>query len=203
MIVVAGPSGSGKSTLLNILGCIDKPDTGRVIVDGIDTIPLPLEDLANFRLKEIGFIFQTFNLIPVLTAYENVEFPLLFRKIHADERKQLVQDAFKDVGLEDRMYHYPLELSGGQQQRVSIARALAGRPNIILADEPTANLDSQTGKEIIRILLDLNQQRNVTIILASHDQEVINRIGRVLQLRDGTIVSGKETRPVTVNVSNL
>lgn len=189
MIVVAGPSGSGKSTFLNILGCIDKPDTGSVVVDGVDTTPLPLEALADFRLKEIGFIFQTFNLIPVLTAYENVEFPLLFRKVGGDERKRRVTEAFTAVGLENRMHHYPLELSGGQQQRISIARALAGRPNMILADEPTANLDSRTGAEIISLLLDLNRQRDVTIILASHDQEVINKFSRVVRLRDGAIVS--------------
>ncbi len=190
MKVLVGPSGSGKSSLLHLLGCIDKPDEGKVIIDGIDTTSMTLEQLAPLRLRKIGFVFQSFNLIPVLTAYENVEIPLLFNghdKSFVSDRVNTVLDM---VGLVDRKHHYPRHMSGGQQQRLAIARALVARPVLIIADEPTANLDSITGTGILELLMELNVQEGVTVILSSHDSVVLDRISSVIPVKDGRIIDG-------------
>lgn len=185
MTALAGPSGSGKSTLLHLLGCIDKPDKGTVVIDGTDTTPLSLERLSSVRLEKIGFIFQSFNLIPVLTAYENVELPLLFKGMPKQLIVEKVQEVLAKVELLERKSHYPRQLSGGQQQRVAIARALVGNPAMILADEPTANLDSKTGKSILDLLFSLNEREAITIIIASHDPAVLDRVGSVVHISDG------------------
>ncbi len=186
-VVLAGPSGSGKSTILHLLGCIDKPDKGRVMVDNIDTTAMSLEALTTLRQEKIGFIFQSFNLIPVLTAYENVELPLIFAGMKPMEIKNRVKDVLRKVGLHDRMNHYPSKLSGGQQQRVAIARALAGQPHLILADEPTANLDSKTGTDILDLLMDLNREEKVTILIASHDPIIMKKANKIIRIKDGMI----------------
>ncbi|HDH49998.1 MAG TPA: ABC transporter ATP-binding protein [Nitrospirae bacterium] len=185
--VISGPSGSGKSTLLHILGCIDKPDKGRVIIDGFDTTDVALEALSGLRFIKIGFMFQTFNLIPVLTAYENVELPLLFTGADAASVRSRVVDVLKKVGLSERVNHYPSQLSGGQQQRVAIARALVGSPRLILADEPTANLDSRTGDEILTLLMRLNREEKVTVLIATHDTTIINKAKTVINIKDGEL----------------
>jgi len=187
--VIAGPSGSGKSSLLNIIGCIDKPDSGRVEIDGKDVTDLSLEDLARLRREKLGFIFQSFNLVPVLSAYENVELPLLFRDLSESDVRSRVTDTLVAVGLGDRMNHRPAQLSGGQRQRVAIARALAGRPHIVIADEPTASLDSKTAHEIIDTMQRLNVEFGATILVASHDPMIMERASSVLKLQDGRIVS--------------
>ncbi len=186
-VVLAGPSGSGKSTLLHLMGCIDKPDKGKVMVDNIDTSEMSLEALTTLRQEKIGFIFQSFNLIPVLTAYENVELPLLFTGMKSPEIMTRVEDVLRKVGLYDRMNHYPAELSGGQQQRVAIARALAGRPSLILADEPTANLDSETGTDILDLLLDLNREEKATILISTHDPTIMEKADKIIHIKDGKI----------------
>ncbi len=186
-VVLAGPSGSGKSTILHLLGCIDKPDKGRVMVDNIDTTAMSLEALTTLRQEKIGFIFQSFNLIPVLTAYENVELPLIFAGMKPMEIKNRVKDVLRKVGLHDRMNHYPSKLSGGQQQRVAIARALAGQPHLILADEPTANLDSKTGAEILDLLMGLNREEKATILIASHDPIIMKKANKIIRIKDGMI----------------
>jgi putative ABC transport system ATP-binding protein len=186
-MVVAGPSGSGKSTFLNILGSIDKPTEGSVIFDGTDITDVPLKDLHNLRLYKIGFVFQSFNLVPVLTAYENVELPLLFKNHSKKELKEQVTYMLHKVGLDDRMHHLPAKLSGGQKQRVAIARALAGNPKLIIADEPTANLDRKTAASIIDLISDLNSTDNVSIVVATHDPYVIERAKSKLIIEDGKI----------------
>ena len=186
-VVLAGPSGSGKSTVLHLMGCIDKPDKGRVMVDNIDTTEMSLEALTTLRQEKIGFIFQSFNLIPVLTAYENVELPLIFAGMKSMEIKNRVKDVLRKVGLHDRMNHYPSKLSGGQQQRVAIARALAGQPHLILADEPTANLDSKTGTDILDLLMDLNREEKVTILIATHDPIIMKKANKIIRIKDGMI----------------
>ncbi len=188
-VVHAGPSGSGKSTVLHLMGCIDKPDKGRIMVDNTDTTEISLEALTTLRKEKIGFIFQSFNLIPVLTAYENVELPLLFTEMKALEIKNRVKDVLRKVGLHDRMNHYPSKLSGGQQQRVAIARALAGHPRLILADEPTANLDSKTGTDILDLLLNLNREEKVTILIATHDPIIMEKANKIIHIKDGRIYS--------------
>ena len=186
-VVLVGPSGSGKSTLLHLLGCIDKQDTGSIMIDGIDTSSKSLEELAPLRLDKIGFVFQSFNLIPVLTAYENVEIPLLFKGLGGSFVKDRANDVLDKVGLYDRKHHYPRQMSGGQQQRVAIARAIVGNPSLILADEPTANLDSKTGGDILDLLLDLNQNDERSVFVASHDSAVLERIKKVIRILDGKI----------------
>ena len=186
-VVLVGPSGSGKSTLLHLLGCIDKQDTGSIMIDGIDTSLKSLEELAPLRLDKIGFVFQSFNLIPVLTAYENVEIPLLFKGLEGSFVKDRANDVLDKVGLYDRKHHYPRQMSGGQQQRVAIARAIVGNPSLILADEPTANLDSKTGGDILDLLLDLNQNDERSVFVASHDSAVLERIKKVIRILDGKI----------------
>lgn len=185
--VLVGPSGSGKSTLLHLLGCIDKQDSGSVIIDGIDITMKSLEELAPVRLEKIGFVFQSFNLLPVLTAYENVEIPLLFRGFGSSFVKDRVNEVLEKVGLYDRKHHYPRQMSGGQQQRVAIARAIVGNPSLILADEPTANLDSKTGGDILDLLLNLNSDEELSVFVASHDIVVLERISKVVRILDGKL----------------
>jgi len=184
---ITGPSGSGKSTLLYILGGLDRPTAGRIEVDGQDISALDEDGLSEFRQQKIGFIFQMFNLIPTMTALENVEFPMLFTRSNANNRRQRAQQLLELVGLHDRMSHRPTELSGGQQQRVAVARALANDPTIILADEPTGNLDSRSGSEVMELLSQLNQQGR-TVIMVSHDLNVITRTRRQIRLHDGRLV---------------
>ena len=189
-VSILGPSGSGKSTLMNIIGCLDIPDSGDYILDGEYVGSCTEDQLSEIRGVKIGFIFQQFNLLPDLTAYENVEMPLLYRKISPAERHEKVMKTLKQVGLEERMQHKPSQLSGGQQQRVAIARVLASEPSIILADEPTGNLDSTSGKEIMGIIQDLWKAGN-TIVLITHDIHVANQAGRKVYVRDGRL-SDKE-----------
>jgi len=187
--VISGPSGSGKSTLLNLLGCIDKPSSGEIIFEGTDITHVPLESLYDLRLNKFGFIYQSFNLVPVLSAYENVELPLIFKLDDKDNIKSQVLHSLEIVGLGDRTHHQPAKLSGGQRQRVAIARALAGNPKIIIADEPTANLDSKNSEAIIELLLSLNKTKNVTVIVASHDPIVIERAKNRIEIRDGKVTN--------------
>lgn len=190
-IAIIGPSGSGKSTLMNMIGCLDVPDAGEYFLDGKNVFSLKNKQLADVRNQKIGFIFQSFNLLPKQTAFENVELPLIYRGLNASERKERVMSALKKVGLEDRARHRPTELSGGQQQRVAIARALAGNPPILLADEPTGALDSKTGAEVIQLMKLLNEQGH-TIILITHDLEVAKQAKRIIRIHDGMIIEEKE-----------
>ncbi|MCA9666550.1 MAG: ABC transporter ATP-binding protein [Myxococcales bacterium] len=189
-ITVAGPSGSGKTTLLNLIGCVDTATRGTVLVDGKDTGKLSERELTKLRLFTIGFIFQSFNLVSVLTAFQNVEFPLLLQKsIGKADRTKRVLDLLEAVGLKEHADHRPGELSGGQRQRVAVARALVTKPKLVLADEPTANLDSATGKSIIDLMKELNETQGTTFVFSTHDHEVMRRAGRVVQLVDGRVVS--------------
>ncbi|WP_432666308.1 ABC transporter ATP-binding protein [Wukongibacter baidiensis] len=185
-VAVLGPSGSGKSTLMNIIGCIDVADSGQYTLSGQDIKAKNDDELAHIRNREIGFIFQKFNLLPKYTAEHNVAFPLLLRGIDKAEAHESAREILESVGLGDRVDHKPIELSGGQQQRVSIARALVGQPNMLLADEPTGNLDSKSGSEIMNIFLELNKKGN-TIVLITHDLEVAKQAGRIIHVRDGEI----------------
>ncbi|HEV8435579.1 MAG TPA: ABC transporter ATP-binding protein [Thermoanaerobaculia bacterium] len=188
-IALAGPSGSGKTTLLNLIGCIDKPDSGRIVIDSVDVTPVPLHRLASLRRDTLGFIFQTFNLIPVLTAYENVEYPLLLSGVPRRERAERVHRWLAQVGIADQEKQRPDQLSGGQRQRVAIARAMVVNPKLVLADEPTANLDSDTAGHILDLLAELNAKTGVTFVFSTHDASVIARAERVVRLRDGHIES--------------
>lgn len=187
-IAIAGPSGSGKSTLLNLVSAIDSPTQGEVLIDGVALRSLDDNGLSDLRANKIGFIFQTFNLIPVLSAYENVEFPLLFKR-QGSVSKTRVRDVLARVGLEEFMHHRPDELSGGQRQRVAVARALVTDPLIVLADEPTANLDSETGQAVIDLMLEINRSAGTTFIFSTHDPSVMNHARRVVRLVDGRIVA--------------
>ena len=189
MVAIIGPSGSGKSTLMHILGGLDRPDSGEVFVDGENLSKLSQRKLAEYRNKKIGFIFQTFNLQPDLTATENVELPLVIAGKGSRERKKLAQEALEKVGLKDRVKHKPNELSGGQRQRVSIARALVNSPKIIFADEPTGNLDTKTGANVLALLKKLNQEDGVTLIIVTHDEEIDSACDRVIKMRDGEIMN--------------
>ncbi len=191
---IVGPSGSGKSTLLYLLGGLDRPTEGTILVDGKDITALDDNALAHYRRHQVGFVFQTFNLIPTMTAQGNVEFPMLFARTSPGERQGRAQDLLEQLGLGDRMHHKPTELSGGQQQRVALARALVNRPDILLGDEPTGNLDTKTGQEILEMLRDLNQEGQ-TVILVSHDPRVGNYATQTLHLLDGRIVS-EEAAPL-------
>jgi putative ABC transport system ATP-binding protein len=190
---LAGPSGSGKTTLLNIIGVLDKPTSGRIEVAGTDITILAKGEAADFRLDNVGFIFQAYNLVPVLTAYENAEFTLLLRGMSTADRRSRVMPLMERVGLGDMADRKPHELSGGQQQRVAVVRALATQPDIILADEPTANLDSETSGELLDLMLELNQEFQTTYLFSTHDPAVIDRARRVVRLLDGR-VSGDEVR---------
>jgi putative ABC transport system ATP-binding protein len=184
---LVGPSGSGKTTLLQLLGCLDRPTSGRVFINGKDVSQLNRNQRADMRRGTIGFIFQFFALIPTLTAYENVELPLLLTGKPAAERKERVTGLLESVGLPDRAHHRPDQLSGGEQQRVAVARALAGSPSMILADEPTANLDTANGEAVMETMVRLNQETGVTFVFATHDPRVIKYARRVITLRDGVI----------------
>ena len=187
-ISIAGPSGSGKSTLLNLVSAIDSPTTGEVFIDGVPLKSLDDNGLSDLRANKIGFIFQTFNLIPVLSAFENVEFPLLFKR-RGSVSKTRVKEVLARVGLQDFMDHRPDELSGGQRQRVAVARALVTDPLIVLADEPTANLDSETGQAVIDLMLEINRQAGTTFIFSTHDPSVMSHARRVVRLVDGRLVT--------------
>ena len=186
---LVGPSGSGKTTLLNLIGGLDKPDKGNIYINGTDITQLSPGALINFRLHNIGFVFQSFNLIPVLTAKENTEFILLLQGVKRAEREKRLIQLFKEIGLEDKMNIRPAQLSGGQQQRVAVARALASKPNFILADEPTANLDSVSATNLLDLMAKLNKEENMTFLFSTHDQRVIERARRVITLVDGRIAS--------------
>jgi len=200
-MLLMGPSGSGKTTLFNMIGGLDKPTEGTVYIDEVDISKLDAYELAWLRNRKIGYIFQTFNLIPVLTAYENVELPMIFAGVDREERDKKVKELLERVGLGERMHHKPNELSGGQQQRVAIARALANDPAIILADEPTGNLDLNTGLEIINLLKELNREKGVTIMTATHDLKLLDVADRILWLRDGKVERIEERAEVTVESS--
>ena len=186
LVAIVGHSGSGKSTLMNMLGCLDTPTSGKYVLDGQDVASMTDNQLADVRNKEIGFIFQGFNLISNLDAVEIVELPLVYRGVSKNERKQLAMEALKSVGLEDRMKHKPNEMSGGQQQRVAVARAVAAKPPIILADEPTGNLDTKSTQEIMEILKELHRSGR-TVIIITHDEEIASQAHRVIRILDGRI----------------
>jgi putative ABC transport system ATP-binding protein len=188
-LAIAGPSGSGKSTLLNLIGCIDKPTSGRVLIDGVDTSQLSPDRTTALRREKIGFVFQTFNLIPVFTAAENVEFPLLVQGVSTGERRARVAEALESVGLAARAYHRPDLLSGGERQRVAVARAIVGRPALVLADEPTANLDTRNATQLIDLMRDLNRRLGLTFIFSTHDQRLLEHTPRIVRLTDGQVES--------------
>ncbi len=187
-VAIMGPSGSGKSTLMNIIGCLDTPSKGTYIFTGVNVSDMDDNELAEIRNKEIGFVFQTFNLLPRSNALHNVELPLIYAGIPKSERREKAAQALKSVGLEDRIYHKPNELSGGQRQRVAIARALVTNPSIILADEPTGNLDTKTGEDIMALFNELHQKGH-TIILVTHEEYIAEHAERIIRLRDGLIES--------------
>ena len=192
---IAGPSGSGKTTVLNLLGCLDKPSQGKIFLEENDITALPTAKLADVRRKNIGFVFQTFNLITVLTAMENVEFPLILEGRHdTKERHRRTEDILTEVGLKDFLHRRPNEMSGGQQQRVAVARALVKKPKLVLADEPTANLDSVTGEEILQLMLELNQKTSITFVFSTHDKMVMDFARRIIRLRDGKIESDQKVK---------
>ena len=187
-VAIVGHSGSGKSTFMNMLGCLDTPTSGDYYLDGVNVAGMTDDELSDIRNKQIGFIFQGFNLIPSLTAQENVELPLVYRGMPAEQRRQLAEEALSRVGMEHRMNHRPSELSGGQQQRVAIARAIAARPPIIMADEPTGNLDTRSGEDVMKILHELNEEGR-TIVLITHDNDIARQATRAIRIIDGKVVS--------------
>lgn len=186
-VAIIGPSGSGKTTLANVIGGLDTPTDGYILFENQDLSKASDNALSDYRNKKVGFVFQTFNLQPGFTALENVQLPLLFSKIKPKERAAKAKECLKAVGLEDRMNHRPSQLSGGQRQRVSIARALANDPEIIIADEPTGNLDTQRGEEIIALLKDLNKEKGVTLIIITHDERIAKQARRIIAIQDGRI----------------
>ena len=200
---ILGPSGSGKTTLFNMIGALDKPTKGKVYLDGRDISTLTPRQLAWVRCHKIGYIFQTFNLIPVLTALDNVMVPMIFAGVGREERARKARELLERVGLGDRLHHRPTELSGGQQQRVAIARALANDPAIILADEPTGNLDLQTGLRIVHLLKDLNVEQGVTVIVATHDLKMIDVSDRIVWIRDGMVERVEERAAIELGAEEL
>jgi putative ABC transport system ATP-binding protein len=189
LLSIMGPSGSGKSTMMNVLGCLDQPTSGEYYLDGVDVKKLNDNALAEIRNRKIGFVFQTYNLLPRTTALQNVELPLVYRGVNGRERRRRVTEALEMVGLGDRIHHRPNELSGGEQQRVAIARALTTQPDIILADEPTGNLDSRSGAEIVAIFQRLNREMGITVVFVTHDPDIAAHTRRIVQLLDGKIVA--------------
>ncbi|MBI4153006.1 ABC transporter ATP-binding protein [Candidatus Woesearchaeota archaeon] len=192
-VVILGPSGSGKSTMMNMVGALDVPTKGQIFLDGKDIGLMSESELAQLRGKKIGFVFQQFNLIPTLTATQNVELPMMFYGVNAMERLKRARDLLTKVGLGHRLHHLPTKLSGGEQQRVAVARALSNNPEVILADEPTGNLDSKTGTQIMALLDDLNNEGH-TIIMVTHDVEMVKHAQRVVELKDGQIVNEKKLK---------
>lgn len=187
---LVGPSGSGKTTLLNLIGGIDRPTSGKVFVDGKEISSMPEKWLAKFRLKNLGFVFQSFNLLPVLTAYENVELILIFQGLGKAERKERVMRVFKELGIEELADRTPAKMSGGQQQRVAVARAIVHNPSLVLADEPTANLDSENAIAIVKLMKRLSVERQITFLMATHDSRVYERAERLIRIVDGKINEG-------------
>ena len=202
-ISIMGPSGSGKTTLFNMIGGLDKPSEGKVYIDEVDIAQLDAYELAWLRCRKIGYIFQSFNLIPVMTALENVTLPMIFAGLTTDESRDKAKGLLETVGLGQRLHHKPFELSGGQQQRVAIARALANDPAIVLADEPTGNLDLKTGKEIINLLREMNREKSVSIITATHDLKMLDVSDRVIWLRDGTIERVEDRENINIKVGEV
>ncbi|MGP8172928.1 MAG: ABC transporter ATP-binding protein [Terracidiphilus sp.] len=196
-LAIAGPSGSGKTTLLNLIGCIDKPTAGRILVDGVDTSKLKPGSMATLRREKIGFVFQTFNLIPVFTAAENVEYPLLIQGIGSRERRKRVAEALDSVGLSARANQRPDLLSGGERQRVAVARAIVHRPALVLADEPTANLDTHNATQLIDLMHGLNRRLGLTFIFSTHDARLLEHTERIVRLCDGQVVSDNSTQGVS------
>lgn len=197
---LVGPSGSGKTTLLNLIGGLDRPDEGRIAINGVDITSLSSGELIEFRLRNIGFVFQSFNLIPVLTAYENVEFVMQLQGMDKKARQERALQLFRQIGMEDKMHSRPSQLSGGQQQRVAVARALASKPQFVLADEPTANLDSRSASNLLDIMAKLNREEQMTFIFSTHDQRVIERARRVITLVDGSVAS--DTAAVDISLDH-
>ncbi len=187
-VSIIGPSGSGKSTLMNMIGCLDTPTSGTYLIDGVPIENMSQNQLARIRNKKIGFIFQTYNLLPKLDALENVELPLLYQGVAPKKRREMAIEALKRVGMEDRMHHKPKELSGGQQQRVAIARALSSRPPLILADEPTGALDSKSGEQVLEMLQEIHAEGN-TVVLITHNSDIARQAQRVVRIADGVITS--------------
>jgi putative ABC transport system ATP-binding protein len=191
-VAIVGPSGSGKSTVLNLIGCLDKPTEGKIFIDETDITELDTTALANFRGKNIGFIFQSFNLIPVLSVYENIEYPLIMiQNLPQNERHERIMKLLEDVDMLDQKEKFPDQLSGGQRQRVAIARALVTNPKIVFADEPTANLDTKTSNQIITLMRNIQREFNTTFIFATHDEKIVNEVDRIITLVDGEIVDDK------------
>jgi len=202
-ICVMGPSGSGKSTFFNMVGGLDSPTSGRVFIDEVDVAQLSAVELAFLRCRKIGYIFQTYNLVPYMTCLENVTVPMAFAGVSSDEARNRGMNLLKLVGLADRWFHKPIEMSGGQQQRTAIARSMANNPSVLLCDEPTGNLDLKTGAEIHDCLMRLNKERNVTVICATHDHRLINMANRIMWIRDGQIERLADRSDVTVETGAI